>query len=171
MRRILALLAPCVIAASMPLAAQKTPDRPVLVLAGEGGAYPHLESPHLVYGGTAHLRVAGWGLLGLGLIGKSDEYESRMFGGAVSRQLFRSRALHGGVFVGYGEYSETGWSGIERAAPGIMGGATLSLESSRFIMQLTALEFRGRYQGNDVLAPFNFSAPRVTLGVGVNVIP
>ena len=160
------------VAAASTLQAQLAPakvSRFGLAASVDAGVNP-TSRLHAVVGPTIHATYGGWGALALGYKGTGAKYTSTLLGGALSRRVLQLNALSGTMFVGYGTYSETGWSGIERSSPGWIAGGMGALDFGRLSLRVSYSDFRGRYDGKDVVAPFSYNAPRVTIGLAIHAI-
>jgi hypothetical protein len=147
------------------------PDEHFIVLGGaslvriEGTT---TESPglHLTAGATAGAATRGWGILGLGMIGRSGGYESTLLGAALSRRVVRGGNWSILAFGGVGTYAETGETGTERDAFGALFGGTARYRVGGVTLAAQYSHVTGTYDKPDVSAPFRFHVPRISVGVG-----
>ena len=158
-------------AAGQQAPAAAMPDEHILVLGGaslvriEGTT---TESPglHLTAGATAGFAAQGWGILGLGMIGRSGGYESTLLGAALSRRLVRGANWSILAFGGVGTYAEKGETGTERDAFGLLFGGTARYRVGGLTFAAQYSHVTGNYDKPDVSAPFRFHVPRISVGVG-----
>lgn len=134
-----------------------------------GGATTYVNQPHGHAGGMLHLRAGGWGVLGIGMVGTGAEYESWLYGGALSRHIASIGAISVSAFAGYGLYGETGLTEIERDAGGPLLGGMASYDAGPFVLTLVGSDLIGSYDGSDVSESFTFHVPRVSVGVGFGI--
>ena len=122
----------------------------------------------LHYAGGALLQVGyrRMSVLGLGMMGSGGDYESMLAGGGLAVRLVTVGPLDLTAFGGYGLYSEEGWSGIERDAGGLLAGAMMAVRLGTFRVALAFSDLTGEYGEDDVLEPFRFHVPRLSLGLG-----
>jgi hypothetical protein len=147
------------------------PDAHFLVLGGASlvrieGVTSETPGLHFTAGATAGAATMGWGVLGLGMLGRGGSYDSTLLGAALSRRVVRGANWSILVFGGLGWYGETGETGIERDATGILLGGTARVRAGGVTFAASYSHVTGNYDEPDVSAPFRFDVPRISLGIG-----
>jgi hypothetical protein len=157
------------------LAGQPAPagmsDAHFLVLGGASlvrieGTTNEAAGTHLAAGATAGAAVQGWGIVGLGMFGRGGSYDSTLLGAALSRRVIRGGNWSILVFGGVGTYAETGETGIERDAFGLLFGGTARWQVGGVTFAGHYSHITGKYDKSDVSAPFDFNVPRIAVGIG-----
>jgi hypothetical protein len=152
-------------------AATGMPDEHFIVLGGASlirieGTTGESPGPHLTAGATTGVATGGWGILGLGMLGRGGGYDSTLLGAALSRRVIRGANWSILVFGGVGSYAETGDTGIERDAFGVLFGGTARWRVGAVTFAGQYSHVTGTYDKPDVSAPFRFHVPRISVGVG-----
>jgi hypothetical protein len=167
------IFAPLVLAlgAAAPVAAQTAVDDGTgVTLSATAAVTPNPDRIHFAAGPTVHARWSGWGVLGLAMFGSGGDYRSRWFAAALSRRIVGTGPWSLVALAGAGKYGETGPTAIERSSIGFVYGGSAEWRRNGFVIALTASDFRGSYDEDDVLAPFSYNVPRITVGIGFDVV-
>jgi hypothetical protein len=122
---------------------------------------------HGAGGVSAGVEWHGWGLVGLAMLGRGGEYESRLLAGAASRRIISVSRISLEALGGYGYYFEQARQGANRSSGGILFGGSAGVQFGKLSVMVLVTDLTGTYDGLDVASPFRFHVLRYSIAVGV----
>lgn len=167
------LVSVCLSGASAQEQPSSPADAPTLPGADEvhldflvlGGITANPGRPHAAGGLWASVDWRGWGVLAVGTLGRGGDYQSRLFAGAGTRQLFRLGRLSIAGIAGYGYYTETedAPAGATNNANGVLLGGIARVRFGGVSLGFMISDLTGSYGGLRVADPFSFHVLRYSI--------